>query len=74
MRIIAFQLELPVIECILGHVGQAPEPPAILSARSLPLGELAFDQDGGRDDWPEMDQSVSTADREPERGGQKEYE
>ncbi len=58
MRIIAFILEPPVIERILGQVGQPPEPPVILPARSPPQGELVFDQDGGRDDWPEMDQSV----------------
>jgi len=60
MRIIAFILEPPVIERILRHVGEPTEPPAILPARSPPQGELAFDQDGGRDDWPEMDQSVDT--------------
>ena len=60
MRIIAFVLDPPVIERILRHVGEPPESPAILPARSPPQGELAFDQEGGRDDWPEMDQSVGT--------------
>ena len=58
MRIIAFILEPPVIERILRHIGEPTEPPTILPARSPPQTELAFDQDGGRDDWPEMDQSV----------------
>ena len=57
MRIIAFILEPPVIERILRHVSEPTEPPTILPARSPPQGELAFDQDGVRDDWPEMDQS-----------------
>ena len=60
MRIIAFVMDPPVIERILRHVGEPTEPPAILPARSPPQTELAFDQDGGRDDWPEMDQSVDT--------------
>ena len=60
MRIIAFVLDPPVIERILGHIGQPSEPPAILPARSPPQGELVFGQDGGRDDWPEMDQSVGS--------------
>ena len=60
MRIIAFVLDPPVIERILRHVGEPTEPPTILPARSPPQTELAFDQDGGRDDWPEMDQSVDT--------------
>jgi hypothetical protein len=60
MRIIAFILDPPVIERILGHVGEPTERLAILPARSPPQGELAFDQDGDRDDWPEMDQSVDT--------------
>ncbi len=58
MRIIAFILDPPVIERILTHVGEPTEPPALLPARSPPQGELAFDQDGGRADWPEMDQSL----------------
>ncbi len=57
MRIIAFVLDPPVIERILSHVGQPKEPPAILPARSPPQVELEFDQDGDRDEWPEMDQS-----------------
>ena len=60
MRIIAFVLEPPVVERILRHIGEPTEPPALLPARSPPQGELAFDQDGGRDDWPEMDQSVGS--------------
>jgi len=45
---------------LLRHVGEPTEPPAILPARSPPQTELAFGQDGGRDDWPEMEQSVDT--------------
>ena len=60
MRIITFVLEPPVVERILRHIGEPTEPPALLPARSPPQGELAFDRDGGRDDWPEMDQSVDT--------------
>ncbi len=60
MRIIVFILEPPVIKRILGHIGQPPEPPVIPPARSPSQGELVFDQDGGRDDWPKMDQSVGT--------------
>ena len=61
MRIIAFVLDPPVIERVLRHVGEPTEPPVVLPARSPPQGELVFDQDGGRDDWPEMDQSVDIA-------------
>ena len=75
MRIIAFVLDPPVIERILRHIGEPTEPPAILPARSPPQGEWspaelttvgfadddAFDQGGGGDDWPEMDQSQGTS-------------
>jgi len=61
MRIIAFVLDPPVIERILRHVGEPTEPPAILPARSPPQTELEFDQGGGHDDWPEMDQSQGTS-------------
>ena len=60
MRIIAFVLDPPVIERILRHIGEPTEPPAILPARSPPQGELGFDQDTGRDRWPEMDQTVGS--------------
>jgi hypothetical protein len=46
--------------CRLQVVDTDLEPPAILPACSPPQGELEFDQDGGRDDWPEMDQSADT--------------
>ncbi len=58
MRIIAFVLDPPVIERVLRHVGEPTEPPAILPARSPPQTEIVFNQDGGRADWPEMDQSA----------------
>ncbi len=58
MRIIAFVLDPPVIERILRHIGKPTAPPAILPARSPPQGELGFDQDAGRDHWPEMDQTA----------------
>ncbi len=57
MRIIAFVLECEVIERILVHIGEPPEPPAILPARPPPQGELEFGQVGGGDLWPEMDQT-----------------
>ena len=57
MRIIAFVLDPTVIERFLAHVGEPSEPPAILPARSPPQRELAFDQDAGRDAWPDMDQT-----------------
>ena len=60
MRIIAFVLDPPVIEHVLRHTGEPTELPATLPARSLPQTEIVFNQDGGRDDWPEMDQSVDT--------------
>ncbi len=61
MRIIAFILEPPVIERILGHIGEPAEPPAILPARSPPQAEMDFDQAAGTPDWPEMDQSADPA-------------
>ncbi len=60
MRIIAFVLDAPVIDRILRHVGEPTGPPTLLPARSPPQVELAFNQAGGRDDWPEMDQTVDT--------------
>ena len=60
MRIIAFVLDPPVIERILTHIGEPAEPPAILPAMSPPQGELGFDQDTGRDPWPEMDQTAGS--------------
>ena len=64
MRIIAFVLDPPVIERILGHIGEPTSPPTVLPARSPPQWELGFDQDAGRDPWPEMDQT-GNADHEP---------
>jgi hypothetical protein len=60
MRIIAFVLDPPVIERILRHVGEPTEPPATLPARPPPQTGIVFNQDGGGDDWPEMDQSAET--------------
>ncbi len=62
MRIIAFVLDRPVIERILEHIGEPPEPPVVLPARSPPQGELPFDQTPGGGDWPDMDQSASQGD------------
>ncbi len=62
MRIIAFILEPPVIERILGHIGEPAEPPAILPARSPPQGEIEFDQTAGTPEWPEMNQLADPAD------------
>ena len=60
MRIIAFVMDPPVIERILRHIGELTEPPAIVPARPPPQGELGFDQDAGRDPWPEMDQTAGS--------------
>jgi hypothetical protein len=48
MRMIAFILEPPVIERILGHIGEPVAPPVILPARSPPQAEMDFDQTAGR--------------------------
>ena len=61
MRIIAFILDRPVIERILGHLGEPTAAPEILSARGPPQGELGFievDQTVGQEAWPEMDQTA----------------
>ena len=57
MLIIAFLLDPPVIERVLRPIGEPMAPPVILPARSPPQTEIVFNQDGGRDDWPEMDHS-----------------
>jgi hypothetical protein len=60
MRLIAFILDRPVIERILGHIGEPTEAPAVLSARSPPQLALSFGQvDGepGAEAWPEIDQT-----------------
>ena len=65
MRLIAFIIEPPVVEKILKHIGEPTEPPTVLPARAPPQVEIDFDQvaqvDQGND-WPDMDQSVGTAD------------
>jgi len=69
MRIIAFILELPVIErmwnrcaippaAITTHVGEPIAAPAILPARAPPQAEMDFDQVAGSDEWPDMDQTA----------------
>ena len=60
MRIIAFVLDPPVIERILSHIGEPTAAPTVLPARAPPQGELGFDQDAGRDHWPEMDQTAES--------------
>ena len=62
MRIIAFVLDRPVIERILRHIGEPIEPPAILTARSPPQGEMEFDQSAGQPEWPDMAQATSPTD------------
>ncbi len=62
MRIIAFVLDEPTIERILGHIGEPTRPPVVLPARSPPQGTLPFDQTPGGGDWPDMDQSAGTGD------------
>ena len=47
MRIIAFVLDPPTIERILRHIAEPTEAP--------PQCEFPFNQDGSRDDWPDMD-------------------
>jgi hypothetical protein len=37
------QVYPPVVERILGHIGEPTEAPAVLPARSPPQGELPFD-------------------------------
>jgi hypothetical protein len=60
MRIIAFILERPVIEQILGHIGEPTTPPAVSPARPPPQGEMELDQGAGLVEWPDMDQTAST--------------
>ena len=62
MRIIAFVLDPPVIERILGHIGEPVTPPAVSPARSPPQAEMDFDQTAGADDWTEMDQTAAAID------------
>ena len=60
MRVIAFILDPPQVERILGHIGEPTEAPAMLPARSLPQGELSFDagvEAAGEEAWPEIDQT-----------------
>jgi len=65
MRLIAFIMEPVVVEKILLHVGEPTEPPTVLPARAPPQVEIDFNQvaqvDQGND-WPDMDQTVGTAD------------
>ena len=62
MRIIAFVLDPPVIERILGHIDEPTTPPAVRPARSPPQAEMDFDQAAGPSEWPEMDQTVGSDD------------
>ncbi len=61
MRLIAFILDPPVVERILGHIGEPTDAPAVLPARSPPQGELSFDAGveavAGAEAWPEIDQT-----------------
>jgi hypothetical protein len=60
MHVIAFILDPPVVERILGHIGEPTEAPAVLPARSPPQGELSFDvgvEEAGGEAWPEIDQT-----------------
>ena len=58
MRIIAFILDRPQVERILTHIGEPCEAPEVLPARGPPQAELEFDQAGGAEQWPEMDQTA----------------
>ncbi len=58
MRIIAFILDRPQVERILTHIGESCEAPEVLPARGPPQAELEFDQAGGAEQWPEMDQTA----------------
>jgi len=62
MRIIAFVLDPPVIQRILGHIGEPTTPPAVSPARSPPQVEINFDQAVGADGWPEIDQTAGAQD------------
>jgi len=62
MRLIAFIIEPPVVAKILSHIGEPTEPPAVLPARAPPQVEMDFDQVDEGNDWPDMDQTVGTAD------------
>ncbi|MEZ4386188.1 MAG: hypothetical protein R3D98_01165 [Candidatus Krumholzibacteriia bacterium] len=60
MRLIAFILDPPVVERILGHIGEPVEAPAVLPARSPPQGEQSFDawvEAAGGEAWPEIDRT-----------------
>jgi hypothetical protein len=65
MRIIAFILDRPVIERILGHIGEPTTSPSVSPARAPPQGEMDFDQvdqGAGLPEWPDMDQTAGTSD------------
>ena len=65
MRVIAFILDPPVVERILGHIGEPTEAPVVLPARSPPQGELSFDagvEAAGPEAWPEIDQTGGSDD------------
>jgi hypothetical protein len=55
-------LERPVIEQILGHMGETTTPPAVSPARPPPQGEMDFDQGAGLVEWPDMDQTAGVTD------------
>ena len=58
MRIIAFILEPPVIEQILGHMGEPTAPPEVSPVRPPPQATFEFDQGAGLPEWPDMDQTA----------------
>jgi len=58
MGIIAFALDRPTVERILGHIGEPNGPPKALPARSPPQLEFGYDQRIATDDWPEMGQTA----------------
>jgi hypothetical protein len=58
MRVVAFILEPPVIQKILRHLGEDAHPPPVASARAPPQAACEFDQDAGRDPWPQLDQTA----------------
>jgi hypothetical protein len=69
MRLIALILDPPVVERILEHIGEPSEAPAVLPARSPPLGELSFDADleaPAKEAWPEIDQTGGVCPEEAE--------
>ncbi len=58
MRIIAFILDPPVIEQILGHMGEPTAMPPVSPARAPPQATFDFDQGAGLPEWPDMDQTA----------------